>query len=298
MFELKSCIDAIEKNTALYEAASFDKRNEAIDLIGLQVMEQVDELLQQAAQPRKLLLLKQRAEKIKQQLEAIDSHLFERLRSVIRMEGYRGKEFIQLLKEYVDVHLNPADPQEQPGYDSLDAFMNGLCSCRDLPEQTKALEPGMVFYQKTPARMVFELVERTRWSKDDVFVDLGSGPGQVAILVHLLTGITVKGIEFEPAFCDYARHCAAELHLPGVTFINADARQADYTEGTVFFMFTPFSGEMLQEVLALLKNASQLREIKIITLGPCIEQVALQNWLHAATPGDNNIYKLSFFNSI
>jgi hypothetical protein len=29
-----------------------------------------------------------------------------------------------------------------------------------------------------------------------------------------------------------------------VEFINVDARQADYSEGTVFFMFTPFRGEI------------------------------------------------------
>lgn len=103
--------------------------------------------------------------------------------------------------------------------------------------------------------------------------------GQVAILVNLLAGITTKGIEFEPSFCEYAKGCVAELSLSNVSFINIDARKADYYEGTIFFMFTPFKGEILREVLEILRKESLLRKIKIITYGPCTAQVALENWL-------------------
>ena len=167
-----------------------------------------------------------------------------------------------------------------------------------MPEQTRDLEPEMVYYQKTPARVVFELVEKSHFSGNDVFFDLGSGLGQAAILVNLLAGVTVKGIEFEPAFCDYARECAAELNLSDVTFINADARKADYSEGTVFFMYTPFSGEILHDVLNRLRKEALLRKIRIITYGPCTEQVALQSWLHPEGPKDDNINKLGIFTSL
>jgi hypothetical protein len=35
----------------------------------------------------------------------------------------------------------------------------------------------------------------------DVFFDLGSGLGQVPILVNLLSGAAAKGMEFEPVYC-------------------------------------------------------------------------------------------------
>jgi len=127
---------------------------------------------------------------------------------------------------------------------------------------------------------------------------LGSGLGQVAIVVNLLTGAKTIGVEFEPAFCDYAKDCADAFNLSGVTFINVDARKADYSEGTIFFMYTPFRGEMLQEVLAILKKESLSRKIKIITYGPCTADVALQSWLDIAGPWDGNIYKLAVFNSL
>jgi SAM-dependent methyltransferase len=231
-------------------------------------------------------------------LEEIDTNLFQKLRADIKSGGYTGKAFINLVNEYVDFNVADNEHQEYPGYDNLDIFINGLSPLQTMPEQTKDLEPEMVYYQKTPARVIFELVEKVHFGNDDVFFDLGSGLGQVAILVNLLTGITVKGVEFEPAFCDYARACAAELNLTNVTFINADARKADYSDGTLFFMFTPFRGDIMQEVLAILRKESLQRKIKIITYGPCTAQVASQNWFHFATPKNDDVYKLAVFTSL
>ena len=88
-----------------------------------------------------------------------------------------------------------------------------------------------------------------------------------------------------------------ELNLPAVTFINIDARKADYSEGTVFFMFTPFKGKMLQEVLEILRQESLLRKIKIITYGPCTAEVEVLSWLRPAAPKNENMYQAAFFTS-
>ena len=85
--------------------------------------------------------------------------------------------------------------------------------------------------------------------------------------------------------------------MPDVKFINSDARKADYTEGTVFFMYTPFGGKLLAEVLEILKKESQLRKIKIFTYGPCAPTVALQDWPDFEGAKEDNIYKLGVFNS-
>jgi SAM-dependent methyltransferase len=298
IFEMQSDLEAIESNSSIYEEKGFDKRMEAIDFIGFHLIDRIGVLLQKAPQPAQLILLKHHAEKIRAGLEEIDSNLFKKLQTDIRAGKYKGKELKSLINEYFDFNLDDNKHREDPCYDNLDSFINGLFSFQIMPEQTRKLEPEMVYYQKTPARIVFELVEKSDFKKEDVFFDLGSGLGQAAILVSLLAGITVKGVEFEPAFCNYARYCAAELNLSNVTFINADAREADYAEGTVFFMFTPFKGEMLQEILELLRKEALQRRIKIITYGPCTTEVALQSWLHVAEPIADHVYKLSVFNSL
>jgi len=298
VLEINSHIEEIENDLSLYEENNFEKRIDAIDFIEFHVIGWIEgEFLLKADQPAQLLQ-KHRAEKLKADLEKIDVGLFQQLRADIRTGRYTGKEFKDLVNEYIDFNLGDNERQEESGYDNLDLFINGLFPPLTIPEQTKELEPGMVFYQKTPVRIVFELVEKAHFTKEDVFFDLGSGLGQVAILVNLLTGIKVRGIEFEPAFCDYARRCAEALNLVNVEFINADARSADYSEGTVFFMYTPFSGEMLQEVLEVLRKEALSRKIKIITYGPCTAQVAMQSWLDLAGPKNPHLYKLAVFTSL
>jgi hypothetical protein len=277
-FNIQSYIEEAENDSSLYEEKNFGKRNEVID--------QLEELLPEGDRPGRPLLLK---------LEGIDIGLFFKIRAAIRTGAYMGEAFKELVAGYVNLRAGASERQGDPGYDHLDVFINGLTSFQAMPEPTKHLEPGMVYYQKTPASVVFELVEKSHFRKEDVFFDLGSGLGQVAMLVNLLTGITTKGVEFEPAFCAYARGCAAELNLSNVTFINVDARKADYSEGTIFFMYTPFSGEILREVLVLLRKESLGRKIKIITYGPCTVQVALESWLDFESPVDDNPYKLGVF---
>jgi hypothetical protein len=299
IFEIQSYIEEIEKDLSLREEKNFDQRIEAVDFIGFSIIGQIEALLGKTTQPDKLLLLKHQAEKIKSELEGIDNSLFQKLRENIRKGVYTGKEFRNLVKKHIDFNLDDKGHQQEPDYDNLDIFINGLLSpLKDMPEQTKELEPEMVFYQKTPARIVFELVDKCNFTKEDVFYDLGSGLGQVVLLVNLLAGVITKGVEFEPAFCDYSRDCATKLNLSNITFINADARQADYSDGAIFFMYTPFNGGILQEVLEILRKESLLKKIRIITHGPCTAEVASQSWLDSAAPPTDNIYKLRVFTSL
>jgi len=295
--EIESYIESIEKNVLLYEEKNFDKRNDAIEFIEFQVLDPIEMLLQKSAQQDKLVSLKSRVEKIRCELNEIDSKLFQKIRENIRAKGLHGAAFKNMVSEYFDLKLGYKKEFEATGYDNLDIFINGLLPVKTIPEQAKPLEPEMVYYQKTPARIVFEMVEQSHFLEEDVFFDIGSGLGQVAILVNLLAGITTRGVEFEPAFCGYATRCAMELNLPNVSFTNIDARKADYSEGTVFFMFTPFKGKMSQEVLDILRKESLLRKIKIITYGPCTAAVEEQSWLRPAAPENENIYKAAFFTS-
>ena len=205
--------------------------------------------------------------------------MFRKLRSQIASGFYRGNGFKELLEEYHGDLIPAWDPQESTGYDELDLLVNGILTHRNLPAETRVREPEMVYYQKTPARIILELIYRADFKPSDVFYDLGSGLGQVVMLVHLLCGIVSKGVEFEPAFCDYARDIATELQLRDVEFINTDARGADYSSGTVFFMYTPFDGRLFREVLQMLKAEADRRKIKLFTYGPCTAVVAQQSWL-------------------
>lgn len=294
--DIRNDVDAIENNASLFEETNFDKRTDAIDFIDFHIIDRIEGLLHETDHTDELTLLKNRAQKAKAELEAVDVKMFYKLQNNIRNGAYTSESFKTMIIEYVDFDLKDIEHQQNEGYDNLDAFINGLFSFQTVPEQTREREPGMVFYQKTPARIIFEMLNKVDFTKEDAFFDLGSGLGFVVMLVNLLTGVKTTGVEFEPAFCSYAINCAANLNISNIEIINVDARKADYSSGSIFFMYTPFDGSIIHDVLDLLKKESLSRQIKIVTYGPCSINVALQTWLGCTNPGEN-INELRIFNS-
>jgi SAM-dependent methyltransferase len=297
--EIQSDIEAIEKNEALNEEANFVDRAEAIDFIEFHIIDRIDGMLRESRQVENLTELKQRAESLKNRLEEINEKLFQRLRVDIRSGNYTSEDLHQF-----DKHVGCAFRErnwDETGYDALDMFVNDLLRIDIALKETKQREPDRVFLQPTPARIVLELVEKANIVEDDVFYDLGSGLGQVPILVRLLTGAKTKGVEFEPAYCDYAQQCVKRLNLSHVEFMNRDARDADYSDGTIFFMYTPFMGKLLQEVLEKLESESRKRSIKICTYGPCTPHVSNQSWLRRIDQVERDAdheYELAIFKSV
>ncbi len=115
---------------------------------------------------------------------------------------------------------------------------------------------------------------------EDVFVDVGAGLGKVAMMVHLLSGARTRGIELQPELVAVALARAAELALDGVSFERADARNADFSEATVVFLYLPFTGETLFRVLQRLEAAARQRSLVVCTLGLDLSSCSCK-WLRA-----------------
>ncbi len=113
---------------------------------------------------------------------------------------------------------------------------------------------------------------------DDVLVDLGCGMGKVVLLSHLLTGVRAKGIELQPGLVERARHAASSLGAD-VTFLEGDARHADLSDGTIFYLYAPFTGPVLTEVVGRLHQIAQRRAIVVCALGIDLPRAA--PWLVA-----------------
>jgi hypothetical protein len=277
--DIFSIIETIRGNAKLYQEKSFIIRAQTMDDLEFKIIDRIDALNEDRDILDKMTDLKKIAQKTKHNLEEVDLNMFLRLRMKISQGEYRGERLLQLIAEYLDDNLKGFPHQDATGYDDLDTFLNGLLTYEPIPSETKGREPEMVYYQKTPARIMLELIKRAEFKPQDVFIDLGSGLGQAAMLVNLITAVPSIGVEFEPLFCAYARARAAELHLQDVEFISGDARFADYSRGTVFYMYTPFEGKMLQETLQNLMGEAKKSKIRIFTYGPCSPIVAQQNWL-------------------
>jgi hypothetical protein len=138
------------------------------------------------------------------------------------------------------------------------------------------------------------LIRRTQLTAQDVFVDLGSGLGHVPLLVAICTDARAIGIELEPAYVECARRSAEALRLTNATFLTQDARVADLSSGTVFYLYTPFCGAILRVVLDQLRLIATTRDIRVCTFGPCTAIVAAEPWL---TQDPVEASYISFFRS-
>ncbi len=272
-------IEKIGNNRNLYQEKNFNARLEAIDYLEFHIIDRLHALMENTDSIIQLNILKEYAQKLRGDLEEINSEIFLSFRRKISEEGYTGKVLMNLINEYFDNNIRAFIYQDITCYDNLDLFFNGILTDQIPPVETNKRIPGMVYYQKSPLKLILALIKRAEFKPTDVFFDLGSGLGQVTILANLLGSVISKGVEFEPAFCSYAKISAGTLHLNDVEFIQSDARYADYSSGTVFFMYTPFEGKMLLEVLQNLQSEAKKRRIRIFTYGPCSAVVATKNWL-------------------
>ncbi|MBD1385318.1 hypothetical protein IDJ75_08510 [Mucilaginibacter rigui] len=291
--EIRYDIQNIHDDANICLDTHFNDRAKAIDLIDFHIIDRIDALLP-GATDAELEKLKQCAEKAKYRLEETDRRLFKALREQIRSGNYAEGTFKKMICNYCGGDFSPPN---KVGYDTLDLFINGLLFHRHPPQATVEREQEMVFYQQTPARIILELAERARLMPGDIFFDIGSGLGLVPILVNLLSGAKTTGVECEPAYCDYATTCASKLNLANVAFINTQAQIGDYTGGTVFFMYTPFGGAMMQQMLEVLKKESLKRTIRIFTYGPCSPIIARQSWLRCINGPAEDAYILYEFKS-
>ena len=225
--------------------------------------------------------LQERAEALLQQLETANERVVSRLRARIRTGRYTPAGLTRAFTELAEHDLTR-------DYDTLDLLIAMLLDAGEVAPERAQLEPEMVRYQPTPAKLILSFLERTQVSSRDLVVDLGSGLGWVVILTALLRGARARGIELEPVYCAYAERCAEQLNTRGVQFTQGDARTADLAGGTIYFMYTPFRGALLTEVLNRLQLLAATQPLRLCTYGPCTAEVAsTATWLTPRTPNLN-----------
>lgn len=292
LHELQAELTDYRHDPALLAATNLLRRAAALDFLTF-----LHDVLRMERQRTPVVqTLYQQAMQLQEQLTAVNTGLFAQMRTAVQSGTLTGAALRHSLNQFTDYAPNHGD-RIYMSYDGLDVLVDGLFQLKTAPAATLETTVEMVHCEETPARALLDLIDHAPMTPADVFYDLGSGLGQVVLLVHLLTGVRAKGVEIEPAFCAFAQQQAQALGLTDVAFINSDARTADYSEGTVFFMFTPFRGQLLQHVLARLQQEAQHRSICLCTFGSCTPRVADQPWLRPLTPDARHEYKLVIFES-
>lgn len=273
---LAAYLDELDQRTDWQQPAAFRARADAADRLDL---EQVG--LRDAT-------LTRRVARLLDALDVVDRQLYDALR-----ERIRAGEGKQAMAPWLDVGI----PSGQH-YDPLDALVAGVLSLDEPLPDAGPLPAEMVFYQPTPARHIVDGIARAAITAGDVVLDLGAGLGHVPLLVHILTGAHCVGVERDAAYVDVAVRAAADLGLTGVRFVEGDAREADFSGVDVFYLFTPFIGTVLRDVVAKIETEAAQRAVRVVALGPCTRTFARQPWLVSDDPDPEAAERIVLFRSL
>ncbi len=279
-----------------HEPTLLNDNNLAARYDALRTLDFLGEAFQVHAEHQLAAAAVRRARALQDELDRRNETLFRKLRSGIRTGTVTRRQLRTLLESVSRYHQGDRTCMHW-GAEAADALAAGIFRSDCLPGPWDGGDSEMIHYESTPVSAVLELVDRARLTGGDRFVDVGSGLGQVVLLVHLLTGVEATGLEVVPAYVARARGEAERLGVDGVTFREGDARFADICGGTVYFMFSPFRGQMLQTVLNRLRGEASVRRLTICSFGPCTERIADESWLTLQEEGMNHEFRLAVFES-
>ena len=276
--DLDDLIKHIESDPSLFEPDQLRKRLETLDTLDAHFGNLDAELLLAAIDRTRILA---RAILLRNKLESANAAIYDAIRDqVVQRDSPSG------LRLWIERCGDNGTPRPGLGYDHLDELISGVLKASEPEIEPPCLPPEMVFYQPTPARHILQLVRLSGLSASDTLVDLGSGLGHVPILASILTAAQCIGIEAEQAYVASARECARSLRLTRVKFVHQDATEPNLASGTVFYLYTPFTGGTLKTMLQKLQKESTERLITICTLGPCTSIVAMESWLNTSSDPD------------
>ncbi len=169
-----------------------------------------------------------------------------------------------------------------------DAWLDSVLGLDAIPDDGPDLPRGCAPYLPCPVDAILRMVEHAGVNASDVVVDVGSGVGRAAALVHLLTGASAIGLEIQPALVLASRDLAARLNVSRFSPIEGDAVRLTgfMTIGSVFFLYCPFSGDRLEKVLDGLEPVARTRQIRVC----CVDlRLPPRPWLTLASEPSSDL---------
>lgn len=125
-------------------------------------------------------------------------------------------------------------------------------------------DPDFVPFNETSDEQIEEALLEAKVGPGDVFIDLGAGLGKV-VEAAKKKGATARGIEIQRELVEKARAMGREM-------VCADAREADLADGTVFYLYSPFTGRVLERVMDRLREVSKTHPIRICAVAVDVDR--------------------------
>jgi SAM-dependent methyltransferase len=140
--------------------------------------------------------------------------------------------------------------------------------------------PEQYAYEGTSYDSIRQFLSNVDITQHDVIYDLGCGYGRFIFYGALLYDATFRGIEIVPERIAYAEAIRRRLGLNNVRLLLGNVLNHSWSDGTIFFLFNPFTAETMNRVIERLYSISLVRKITILSWGGGgSNQFLAQNWL-------------------
>lgn len=148
-----------------------------------------------------------------------------------------------------------------------DAWVDRVLGVREIPADSP-LPKGCVPYLPCSVDAIVRVVDSISFENVARLVDIGSGAGRAAALFHLITGVSVVGVEIQPLLVRSARESARQLGFSNVSFIEGDVSNLPdgLPDGDVFFLYCPFGGERLAAVMRAIESIAHTKSVHVVTV--------------------------------
>ena len=207
LLKLERDLAALEQDPTLNDDDNLEARFEA-----LKTLDFLEEAFQIQASHQSVATGLRRVRALQGDLEECNQDLFRKLRTGIRTGVVTPRQLRNLFESNCRYRQDGSEWLHFRA-EAADALAAGLFHSDCPPQPWEGSDNEMIHYESTPVSALLELVDRVPLTRADRFVDIGSGLGQVALLVHLLTGVEAIGLEVLPAYVDHARCEAARLGI-------------------------------------------------------------------------------------
>lgn len=173
-----------------------------------------------------------------------------------------------------------------------DAWLDQVLGLDEVPDDGPDLPRGCVPYIPCPVDTLLRMMDHAQVEPADVFVDIGSGLGRSGMLTHLVTGAAAVGIEIQSGLVRAARDLRTRLSTSRIAVLQGDAARLTgcLALGSVFFLYCPFGGERVAQVMDGLETVARARPIRVC----CVDMtLPARPWLAkaAAPSGELTVYR-------
>jgi uncharacterized protein YjgD (DUF1641 family) len=133
-------------------------------------------------------------------------------------------------------------------------------------------------YDPSPIYPVKKILKLLKPDENDVFIDIGSGKGLILLLASNFCFKKIIGIEFSSELNSIAQNnILLYRKKEKIILVELDASLYTFTDETYFFLFNPFSKEIMEKVMEniIISYQQNPRKMTFVYSNPVLEELII-----------------------